>query len=823
MTNSNMNKASRDSLTISQKQLRLVEGFTHLSERAMAQLIQFGRSIALKPGALLERPEGFGNEVFHFVVKGQVTAVRSWAETEASDAVSKPKSKTTDEADREYLALFSPGDFFSDGFVDQAGEDDGSRIQCLAVTQSLLLGLDREHLDALMRENPEWAQELKRHNSLMRYQFHAQQQKVRKMVQDFFLRHGFSFASTLKVVQLDRCIDCGGCRKACASRFGASRLDSFGPRLGRLAFPTACRRCQDRRCLDVCKFDAIHWNEGQGEVQIEDACIGCGACARVCAHGAISMVQVPFTSADFPDPIPACDENGQTDVPGLYLAGPLAGGKGAPARKITGKIILEHIKQQQAATVDPKRVRLLIIGAGPVGLVLARSARKEGWRCLLVSEGDFTPSVHKEFGLREEGQGPVDLHENESVSKIAKLDNGKFFISSSQRDYRASYVVVVPPKGQFPLALLAHAGVRVLQPGTESMVAFAATLGTRKVADKCDRCAGYSDQACLTACPTGAIMEIEPQEIFIDSEHRREGETENFSGVPFLEGVREHQARKRGKRKFSWFWPVTFFAMLVIGLEAFLRRTMPESSFYYLWQSWIGGQEEVVFSSGKGFGHWLGYIGGSLMLLTLLYPLQSRLGWFQRWVTRNSWLTFHLWVGFTGAALTSYHTMMKLDRWAGIASVSMWLVILSGIFGRFLYSRVHSGMGLADFEKKSIDQEQRRLGQMVDLSVMEKIDSNEPDPDKPPGVGVMIYLEVRDRLRAWWLRHFGLRHIENKQVRREAANLMADRARNARARKYLARANKLLSYWNRVHLVITILMMVVSILHIVYALLYKAV
>jgi len=40
----------------------------------------------------------------------------------------------------------------------------------------------------------------------------------------------------------------------------------------------------------------------------------------------------------------------------------------------------------------------------------------------------------------------------------------------------------------------------------------------KKVAIKCDLCAGYSDQACVQACPTGAAIRIQPTKFFGSTE-----------------------------------------------------------------------------------------------------------------------------------------------------------------------------------------------------------------------------------------------------------------------------------------------------------------
>jgi Fe-S-cluster-containing hydrogenase component 2 len=40
----------------------------------------------------------------------------------------------------------------------------------------------------------------------------------------------------------------------------------------------------------------------------------------------------------------------------------------------------------------------------------------------------------------------------------------------------------------------------------------------KKVAIKCDLCAGYENQACVQACPTGAALRVQPAQFFGSTE-----------------------------------------------------------------------------------------------------------------------------------------------------------------------------------------------------------------------------------------------------------------------------------------------------------------
>ena len=126
----------------------------------------------------------------------------------------------------------------------------------------------------------------------------------------FLMQQGLGEATDVLLIDESLCIGCDNCEKACAETHGGtSRLDrAAGPSYAQVHVPTSCRHCEDPHCMKDCPPDAIR-RAPNGEVYIQDSCIGCGNCERNCPYGVIQMA------------------GKQEDAPGLL--GWLLTGKGA--------------------------------------------------------------------------------------------------------------------------------------------------------------------------------------------------------------------------------------------------------------------------------------------------------------------------------------------------------------------------------------------------------------------------------------------------------------------------------------------------------------
>ena len=343
--------------------------------------------------------------------------------------------------------------------------------------------------------------------------------------------------------------------------------------------------------------------------------------------------------------------------------------------------------------------------------------------------------------------------------------------------------------------------------------------GMAPKAVKCDNCAGYSDRACIAACPTGALIEVQTDKVFFQDETSTANDTRRFSDAPFVLGL-------PGKARWKvWAAVCTLVILTALGVECFLIRAYPDSSMLSFYVQATGARIPVAFTSGKGVGHWFGYIGASMMLASAAYSLRTRTRVLNRAGSQSSWLSAHVWFGFTGATLVTYHSMFKLDRWASIGCVLMWLVVLTGTLGRYLAGRIRSAEGLAQFELDILSERCQGIAAQFPRSFA----IHSLNGDRSPRILNQLSLisallaAVGDRVLLVWLRWIELRSLHSIQERRAIVDCYTRWATHRRRRAYYRGVAVILRHWNIVHIVLVIVMAVVAGTHIVYGFRYKSV
>ncbi|MEW4486749.1 cyclic nucleotide-binding domain-containing protein [Thalassoglobus sp. JC818] len=109
---------------------------------------------------------------------------------------------------------------------------------------------------------------------------------------NFFVKNHYVQGTATMVIDLDRCVRCDDCVRACAATHDdVPRFVRHGPIYQNYMMANACLHCLDPVCMVECPTGAIHRHLENGHIVInEETCIGCAQCANNCPFDAIRMV-----------------------------------------------------------------------------------------------------------------------------------------------------------------------------------------------------------------------------------------------------------------------------------------------------------------------------------------------------------------------------------------------------------------------------------------------------------------------------------------------------------------------------------------------------
>jgi Fe-S-cluster-containing hydrogenase component 2 len=371
----------------------------------------------------------------------------------------------------------------------------------------------------------------------------------------------------------------------------------------------------------------------------------------------------------------------------------------------------------------------------------------------------------------------------------------------------------------------------------------------RRVANKCDHCYAYPTQACVSACPTGALIEVSAYDLF--QERSPAAQAALYTGAPFdptienleilpvepfTEGIGVRDAgmakTKRGRLAPVLMWGITLTAWFLAVAEIGLRMYKPTSSLQYVLLRGKGlepviAEMKVGFRAGNDLAIWCGYIGTGLMLIAILYVPLRRIKSFRNFASNTMWFDFHLMSGTMGPAFIVLHSAFKLDNWVSAAFWSMIIVFVSGVIGRYLYTQVPDLLNGRELEEldhnRAFQALRKKYGHAVDVAgtiLGPHKASADHIADHAGMIRSFLWLIMEDLKRpSRWMyrkRAFGSTGIPREGVaelsRRTGRMMLINRRRVLASRTQL-----LLHSWKKVHVPFSIIMAAISVVHIYLA------
>lgn len=248
-------------------------------------------------------------------------------------------------------------------------------------------------------------------------------------------------------------------------------------------------------------------------------------------------------------------------------------------------------------------------------------------------------------------------------------------------------------------------------------------------------------------------------------------------------------------------------------------------------------RDDNYLSAESGAGYVLGIVGGSLMLILLLYPLSKRIRMLSRLLPIRYWFGIHMLLGVLGPVLILFHSNFQLGSMnSNIALFSMLIVAGSGIIGRYIYTRIHRGLYGARLSLADLKNETR--GNQVAISRVYKLDGQlESGFEAMETAALQHYTGIAASF--WRMIRLG---ITSRGLQKKAARLLRTREREdaqytgaerkqmlLSIRHYTKTLRKtagfqlyerLFSLWHILHLPLFFMMIITAVIHIVAVHLY---
>jgi putative YpdA family bacillithiol system oxidoreductase len=236
-------------------------------------------------------------------------------------------------------------------------------------------------------------------------------------------------------------------------------------------------------CVDVCpETGTLELVGGKAILAHPDRCTGHAKCSEVCPTQAISLSIGGVLQTIR---VPNVQDNFETNVPGVFIVGELAGFGLIKTAINEGKLVIDHLRSRipPGQPAEESLYDVAIIGAGPAGLSASLAAQQYGLRYVTLEQGEIASTIRQYprqkflmaepieiplYGNLYVGDGTkeallsvwetiinntgVKVHTNERVDSIRRNSSG-FHVDTGKADYRARFVVLALGKRGTPRKL----------------------------------------------------------------------------------------------------------------------------------------------------------------------------------------------------------------------------------------------------------------------------------------------------------------------------------------------------------------------------------
>jgi hypothetical protein len=234
------------------------------------------------------------------------------------------------------------------------------------------------------------------------------------------------------------------------------------------------------------------------------------------------------------------------------------------------------------------------------------------------------------------------------------------------------------------------------------------------------------------------------------------------------------------------------------------------------------------FKPGGLWGHGLGIIGSSMVLLLFLYSARKRQRFGLRAGRLSRWLDVHIMFGILGPLLITLHTAMKFHGLVSISYYSMVVVALSGVFGRYVYMQIPrdtrgDAMSMGQVRSR-IDEVRGSLIDRLPPDIVAGVDRfvGEVRDHRSSGLAALFQAARADLVRPWRLRRLkrylrrGKTHVSEHEIR-QIVRLAKEEAMLVRRMARMDAMTRTLHYWHVFHKPFAYIMITIMMIHVAVA------
>ncbi len=227
------------------------------------------------------------------------------------------------------------------------------------------------------------------------------------------------------------------------------------------------------------------------------------------------------------------------------------------------------------------------------------------------------------------------------------------------------------------------------------------------------------------------------------------------------------------------------------------------------------------------WGHGVGIVATLFMLSNFLYALRKRWERLKGFSSIRNWLTFHQFVGFMSPLVIAFHAAFQSNNLlASSTAISLGIVVLTGVVGRFFFAIVPSGEGkqneLGELTKRYDRLKTRAEVELEDTTTdtfrVAEVLSHVTKPPKDRSLLTFLFhvpmMRLKDELDLRRVSHAFKSDTEFKEFRANFAKLRVMQVQVT----FFRALRRLMSVWRVLHVVLAICLVVMITAHIGFSL-----